>query len=260
MASSMIAGLLAEGLPAENIRASDPDMERLESLRQLGPLATSTDNADAIAGSDIVVLAVKPQVMTTVLGDIQDALRQQQAITLSIAAGITIASFEQELGSHLPIVRCMPNTPALLGHGAAALYANAATTPAQREIAAAVLGAVGTVCWLEDEQDLDTVTALSGSGPAYFFLLMEAMIDGGARLGLDVATARQLVVQTALGAAHMAAEGAVDLAELRRRVTSPGGTTEAAINAFEAAGFPGIVKDAVNAAAARSRQLAAELG
>jgi pyrroline-5-carboxylate reductase len=259
MASSMIAGLLAKGMPPDHIRASDPDPARLEALLQIAPVLTSTSNADAIAGADIVVLAVKPQVMTTVLGDIRDTFSGENVI-LSIAAGITIASLERHLGGQPPIVRCMPNTPALLGHGASALYASAATTDKQREIAATVLGAVGKVCWLERESDLDAVTALSGSGPAYFFLLMETMVAAGTRLGLDAETARQLVVQTALGAAHMAGDGAVDLAELRRRVTSPGGTTEAAIRAFEAAGFPDIVNDAVNAAATRSRELAAELG
>ena len=260
MASSMIAGLLAEGLPAEQIRACDPDPQRLAALQQLGPIRTSTNNDDAIGEADIVILAVKPQVMDTVLAQARDALVRSRPITLSIAAGITIDSFERQLDDRQPVVRCMPNTPALLGHGAAALYANEATTPAQREIAATILGAVGTVCWLESEADLDGVTALSGSGPAYFFLLMESMVAAGKEFGLDPATVRQLVVQTALGAAHMAADDSIDIAELRRRVTSPGGTTAAAIAAFESAGFAGIVNDAVKAAAQRSRELAAELG
>lgn len=260
MASSIIAGLLAKGLPAEQVRACDPDPERLGLLQQLGPIRTSSDNNDAIAGADIVILAVKPQVMSVVLAQTQEALTRHRPVTLSIAAGITIDSFEAQLDNKQPIVRCMPNTPALLGHGAAALYANPATSPAQREIAATILTTVGSVCWLDRESDLDAVTAVSGSGPAYFFLLMESMVAAGEALGLEPETARQLVVQTALGAAHMAADDEIDLAELRRRVTSPGGTTAAAIAAFESAGFSAIVNDAVNSAAVRSRELAAELG
>jgi pyrroline-5-carboxylate reductase len=181
-------------------------------------------------------------------------------VIISIAAGITIASLERQLGSETAVVRCMPNTPALLRQGASALYANAATAQSQRDMAAAILGAVGTVCWLEDEAQMDAVTAISGSGPAYFFLLMEAMVAAGEKLGLGVDTTHRLVVQTALGAARMAAESNVELAELRRRVTSPGGTTAAALSELEAAAFSDIVDAAVRAASDRSRQLAAEMG
>ena len=260
MAAAMIEGLLAEGLPAEQICACDPASERLDLLKQLGPLRTSSRNTDAVADADIVVLAVKPQAMASVLGDVREALVRERCVILSIAAGLTLGSLEAQLGDGLSIVRCMPNTPALVREGAAALYENPATSTAQREIAAAVLGAVGTVCWLDNEAELDTVTALSGSGPAYFFFMMESMIAAGAELGMDEATARELVVQTALGAARMAGGSELDLAELRRRVTSPGGTTEAAIKSMESTGFPTTIQSAVNAAASRSRELAAELG
>ncbi len=260
MASSIIGGLLEQGLPAENICASDPSREALDSLRLLAAVATTHDNAEAVAGADVVVLSVKPQAMAEAAASIREPLSASRAMAVSIAAGITLASLEAALGEGAPIVRCMPNTPALLREGATALYANAACGPAQRELAEAILGAVGSVNWVPEEGQIDAVTALSGSGPAYFFLFLEAMVDAAEALGLDRQTSTQLAVQTALGSARMAATGDVDLAELRRRVTSPGGTTQSAIESFEAAGLRDIVKSAMQAAAKRSRELAGELG
>ena len=260
MASSIIGGLLEQGVPAENISASDPSVECLDRLATLGPIATSQDNREAVNGADVVILAVKPQVMTAVTGTIRDALSTQGAMAISIAAGITLQSLEQGLGSTTAIVRCMPNTPALLRAGASALYANAATGSEQRHLAETILAAVGTVCWVPEESQLDAVTALSGSGPAYFFLFMEAMVAAGIRLGLDPETSRELAVQTGLGSARMAAVGDTSLEELRRRVTSPGGTTERAVESFEAAGLRAIVDAAMTAAAARSEELAREMG
>jgi pyrroline-5-carboxylate reductase len=260
MASSIITGLLDRGLPPGNIRASDPSDESLARLKAAGPIFTSRDNRDVVSEVDVVILAVKPQVMLDALSSVRDQLSAQGCIVISIAAGITLGSLESQLGSATPIVRCMPNTPALLQQGASALFANTATEPAQRQVAQAVMGAVGTVCWLESEAQMDAVTALSGSGPAYFFLLLEAMVDAGEQLGLDRATATALAVQTGVGATRMAALSEADLAELRRRVTSPGGTTEAAIQSFEAADLRGIVQRALSAAAERSRELARELG
>lgn len=260
MAASIIGGLLDQGLPVENIRASDPSSASLDRLKNIAPIALSEDNGFAVEGADVVVMAVKPQVMAEAAASIRDGLAASRAMVLSIAAGITLEGLERLLGEATPVVRCMPNTPALLRQGASAMFASAACGPAQREIAEAILGAVGSVCWVEEEAQLDAVTALSGSGPAYFFLLLEAMVDAGARQGLDTTTARQLAVQTALGAAHMAAQGDVELAELRRRVTSPGGTTERAIQSFESAGLRDIVDAAMDAAAERSRELARELG
>ncbi len=260
MATSIIGGLLEQGMPAENIRASDPTREALERLRQLAPVGTSPENSYAVEGADLVVLSVKPQAMAEAAASIRDPLAASGAMAVSIAAGITLASLQGALGEDTPIVRCMPNTPALLRAGATALFANPACAPAQRQLAEAVLGAVGSVCWVPEESQLDTVTALSGSGPAYFFLFMEAMVNAGEALGLDRDTSTELAVQTALGSARMAAEGEVSLEELRRRVTSPGGTTESAIQHFEAAGLREIVHAAMDAAAERSRQLAGELG
>lgn len=259
MASSMIGGLIEQGVPAGNIKASDPNVQSLDQLARLAPISTSTDNSVAVAGADVVILAVKPQVMQLVTADIKPAVATQGAMVISIAAGVTLSSLETGLGAKTPIVRCMPNTPALLRAGATAMYANAAAGTEHRACAEAILGAVGSVCWLDREEQLDAVTALSGSGPAYFFLFMEAMAAAGEKLGLDAEISRMLAVQTGLGAARMAAQGDVSLEELRRRVTSPGGTTEAAVRYFEEADLRGTIEAAMRSAADRSKELAREM-
>lgn len=258
MATSLIGGLIARAVPAENITASEPFAEQRERVAREHGIAVFEDNAAAVAGADIVVLAVKPQVMKDVCLALAPAL-PADALIVSIAAGIPCASLERWLGAKA-IVRCMPNTPALLHQGASGLFANAHTSAAQREQAEALLEAVGLALWLDDEQQIDAVTAVSGSGPAYFFLLMEAMTAAGTRLGLSSETASLLARQTALGAARMALVSDVDPAELRRRVTSPKGTTEAAINTFQAGGFETLVEQALQAAAHRSAELAEQLG
>lgn len=260
MARSIIGGLIEQGVPASNLRASDPSEECLQQLALLGPVVTSVENREAVQGSDVVVLAVKPQVMNAVTSDIREAVDAQGALVISIAAGITLSSLEAGLGTGTPIVRCMPNTPALLRSGATALYANSAAAAEQRELAEAILAAVGSVCWVEEESMLDAVTALSGSGPAYFFLFMEAMSAAGEQLGLDAETSRSLAIQTGLGACQMAAEGEVELEELRRRVTSPGGTTAAALQSFEEADLRGTIESAMRAAAARAAEMARDMG
>jgi pyrroline-5-carboxylate reductase len=260
MASSIVGGLLEQGLPAANIRVSDPSTESLDRLRELAPVMLTSNNSEAVAGADIVILAVKPQVMQLVTADIHDAVQTAGSTVISIAAGITIASLQKGLGENAAIIRCMPNTPALLRCGATAMIASSAATEIQRQNAAAILAAVGTVCWVETEQQLDAVTALSGSGPAYFFLFLEAMAAAGEKLGLDAEISRALAIQTGLGSARMAAEGDVDLQELRRRVTSPGGTTQSAIESFEASGLREIVDSAMLAAADRAAEMAREMG
>jgi pyrroline-5-carboxylate reductase len=260
MASSIIGGLLEQGLPAASIRASDPSQESLQRLQQLAPICIATSNTDAVRGADVVILAVKPQVMKAVLADIQEVVIEQGALVISIAAGITIASMENGLSSASAIVRCMPNTPALLGSGATALFANANASVEQCTAAESILDAVGEACWVPQEHLLDAVTALSGSGPAYFFLFMEAMASTGEELGLDPQTSRALAIQTALGASQMAAAGEVDLEELRRRVTSPGGTTQAAIESFEDNGLRATIATAMTAAYDRAREMAREMG
>lgn len=258
MAASLIGGLRAQGLQAAQIRASDPGAETRARLKAEQGIEVFEDNAQAIEGADVIVLAVKPQVMKAVCLALQPNLKPDQLI-VSIAAGITCASMNTWLGAQ-PIVRCMPNTPSLLRKGVSGLYATAEVSATQREQAEQLLSAVGIALWLEQEQQLDAVTAVSGSGPAYFFLMIEAMTAAGVKLGLPPETASQLTLQTALGAAHMAASSDVDAAELRRRVTSPAGTTEAAIKSFQANGFEAVVEQALQAAARRSAELAEQLG
>ncbi|UVM38458.1 pyrroline-5-carboxylate reductase [Pseudomonas sp. B21-017] len=258
MAASLIGGLRAKGLDAAQIRASDPGEETRARVKAEHGIEVFADNAQAIEGMDVVVLAVKPQAMKAVCEAIRPSLKPNQLV-VSIAAGITCASMNNWLGAQ-PIVRCMPNTPALVRQGVSGLYATAQVSAEQRQQAQELLSAVGIALWLDEEQQLDAVTAVSGSGPAYFFLLIEAMTAAGVKLGLPPEIAAQLTVQTALGAAHMAVASDVDAAELRRRVTSPAGTTEAAIKAFQAGGFEALVEKALGAAAHRSAEMAEQLG
>lgn len=258
MAASLIGGLRAKGLEAAQIRASDPGEDTRAKVSAEHGIDTFADNAQAIDGVDVIVLAVKPQAMKAVCEAIRPSLQSNQLV-VSIAAGITCASMTTWLGEQ-PIVRCMPNTPALLRQGVSGLYATSEVTAEQRQQAEELLSAVGIALWLNHEQQLDAVTAVSGSGPAYFFLLIEAMTAAGVKLGLPKEIAEQLTVQTALGAAHMAVSSDVDAAELRRRVTSPNGTTEAAIKSFQTNGFEALVETALGAAAHRSAEMAEQLG
>lgn len=258
MAASLIGGLLAKGLPAGNIHASEPSAERRQQLQQDLGIHTHADNNLACADADVVVLAVKPQVMREVCQPLAAALQPGQLV-ISIAAGINCASLQKWL-QHPTVVRCMPNTPALLQQGISGLFAVDAVNASQRQQAETILNAVGESVWVEQENLLDAVTAVSGSGPAYFFLLMEAMTDAGVKLGLDAGTAARLAQQTALGAAQMACQSDVDVATLRQQVTSPQGTTDAAIRRFEADNFRPMVERALQAAADRSAELASQLG
>ena len=185
MASSIIGGLIDSGHPASRISAADPYPPSLEALQASTSITVSAQNTDIVAGADVIILAVKPQVMAEASESIAAAVQASGAVTISIAAGVTIASMQKRLGSGAAIVRCMPNTPALLGCGASALYANPQTTGQQKDYAEAILSAVGITSWVDSEVELDAITALSGSGPAYFFLLMEAMIDAGVAQGLE---------------------------------------------------------------------------
>lgn len=258
MAASLIGGLLAKGMPAGNIHASEPTAERRTQLQQDLGIHCHADNLQACAEADLVVLAIKPQIMREVCQPLAAALQPDQLV-ISIAAGINCASLQKWL-QHQAVVRCMPNTPALLQQGISGLYAAAAVSPQQRQQAEAVLNAVGESVWVDQENLLDAVTAVSGSGPAYFFLLMEAMTEAGIKQGLAPATAARLAQQTALGAAQMACQSDVDVATLRQRVTSPQGTTDAAIRSFEADNFRPMVERALQAANHRSAELASQLG
>ena len=259
MASSLIGGMLAAGTPPESILVAEPSDDQRQNLSQQFGINTSANNLDVLT-YDVVVLAVKPQVLQVVCRELANAEDAAGPLYVSIAAGIRSNSIERWLGGNAAIVRCMPNTPALLQCGATALYANTAVTEEQSKQAEDILQAAGITTWVDDETLLDAATALSGSGPAYFFLLMEAMQTAGIELGLDSDTAKQLSLQTALGAARMAHESDVSPAELRARVTSKGGTTAAALASFEANGFNEIVSEALRAAYNRSAELAEELG
>lgn len=259
MAKSIIGGLIAEGYPAGQITASGPRAEALEKLGNDLRIAVTTDNTQAVAAAEVVILAVKPQILKNVAQELRMVLTHKPLI-ISVAAGITTASIDKWLGLDRAIVRSMPNTPSMVQEGATGLYANACTTEAQRALAAEIMGAVGLVQWLEDEALINAVTAVSGSGPAYFFLVMEAMIDAGVELGLSRECASELTVQTALGAALLAKKGNVDVMELRRRVTSPNGTTEQAIKSFENDQIRAMFSRAMRACADRSMVLSQQLG
>ncbi len=253
MARALLTGLVNSGYEPSKLCAADPDTQQREQLASLN-IATFADNAEAIAGADAVVLAIKPQIMRQVLSGLTTLGADQ--LLISIAAGIPMAAMQQALGRQQPIVRCMPNTPALLGQGVTVLVANPQSSSPQRQLAEQVLRAAGKIHWLSEEADLDAVTAISGSGPAYFFYLMEAMISAGVALGLSAELARSLATETALGAARMAVEGDVSPAQLRKNVTSPGGTTERALSVLNLAGVAEALVQAMEQAAARSKELA----
>ncbi len=255
MATSIIGGLLKQGdTHPDLIHVSDPSAEQRERLHSDFGVQCHADNQDAIAKADVVIVAVKPQVMKAVLEPLRATLSQQQPLIISIAAGINMASLARWSGCNA-IVRCMPNTPSLLSLGATGLFASDDVSLDQRNIADAMMRAVGIAVWVQSEAEIDAVTALSGSGPAYYFLLMESMIKAAQAMGLSEKTATQLTLQTALGAGQMAATADVGPAELRRRVTSPGGTTEQAIAQFEQANLAAIVETAMTAAQNRAAEL-----
>lgn len=257
MARSLIIGLLQDKANVL-LRVADPDPQQLDAIRQHWPDVQATqDNTEALQGADVVVLAVKPQVMREVLEPLADLAQRTRPLVISIAAGIREAALNQWLGGNLPIVRCMPNTPALVQTGATGLVANAQVSQAQRNLAESILRAVGITVWFAEEASIDSVTAVSGSGPAYFFLVMEAMQAAAQNLGMSAEDAQLLVVQTALGAARLALESGEPAAELRRKVTSKGGTTEAALKVLNDGGLPALFEQALQAAAQRSRELAA---
>jgi pyrroline-5-carboxylate reductase len=260
MGRCLISGLINNGHPPSKIWTADPSAEKLQQIEQTFQIHTTTDNKQAVTASDVVILAIKPQVISKVINEIHDAVESHKPLIISIAAGVRSSSIQHGLGGHTAIVRAMPNTPALIGCGATALYANHLVSPDQHNIAESILRAVGVTVWLENEHLLDIVTALSGSGPAYFFHMMEALQLAAEELGLPREHARLLTLQTALGAARMALESGAPLAELRQQVTSPGGTTEKAISVLEEHNIRMLYKKAVQAAKLRSEELAELIG
>ena len=260
MARSLIGGLIADGFEPSQIRVSDPVDEVRSQMSARFGVQTFTDNAAAVADADIVVLAVKPQQIQSVVRELATDWRSSQLL-LSIAAGIRLDDIHRWLGvEDAAIVRAMPNTPSMVQAGATALYANDKVSRAQHELAESILRAVGLTLWLDDEKQMAAVTAVSGSGPAYYFLVMEAMQKAAEELGLPEKTARLLVLETAFGAAKMALESGDEPSQLRQNVTSPGGTTERAIHELQDGGLEGVFENAMIAAALRARELADKLG
>lgn len=259
MASAIIGGLIDSGVAPTDLTATAPKNSELAPVKERLGINTHTDNNAAISSADVVVLAVKPQIMRAVCEDLRDTVQQQRPLVISIAAGLDAATIDQWLGGNNALVRCMPNTPSLVGYGASGLYANAAVSDAQRDIATQLMEAVGIVEWVEEEPLLDAVTAVSGSAPAYFFLMFEAMEEAAVKLGLPADTARRLAIQTALGAATMAQRSDKDPATLKQNVMSPGGTTERAIQHMEEAQLRTIIADAMEACAKRAQEMAHEL-
>lgn len=255
MASSLMSGLIASGHSPQQIWVSDINQDTLKSLAANLKVNISESNDAVVNEVDVIVLAVKPQTMSSVAKGIAPLVQQRKALVISIAAGINQTTLSQWLGSDTAIVRCMPNTPALVLTGATAMHANDKVSTVQRNLAETILRSVGIALWVQNENDLDAVTAVSGSGPAYYFLLMEAMEKAALELGLNETTARLLVQQTALGAAKIALESSESPEQLRKRVTSPGGTTQQAIETFEQGGFTELVSKALHAARDRSIEL-----
>ena len=251
--------MLDSGFKAANIWVSAPDDNHLQSIRKQFGVSVTTDNRYCAEQADMAVLAVKPQVMASVCSDIAPVVQNTRPLMVSIAAGLEASTLDEWLGGGLPLVRVMPNTPSLVGKGAAGLYANDQVKEKQKAMVESVFNSIGSALWVDDESLLHAVTALSGSGPAYFFLMLEALEEAATDAGIAGETARALAIQTMAGAAEMAGRSEHDPGQLKRNVMSPGGTTEQAIQTFEEGGLRDLVKKAYSAAYKRSGEMAKEL-
>ena len=260
MARSLASGLVRNGWSRDRVILSDPDNDQRRTIENVLGAKTFSDNTLVATQADLLVLAVKPQVLAEAAKAVATTVQQKKPLVISIAAGVRLEDIERWLGGGLPLVRAMPNTAALIGSGATGLYANRRVDAKMRDQAESILRAVGVTVWLEDEYLIDVVTALSGSGPAYFFLVMEALEQAGIEAGLDPKQARLLTLETAFGAAKMALEGHEEPALLRHRVTSPGGTTEQAVKVLEDGGLRRLFKNAVQSAVYRAREIADMFG
>lgn len=258
MARSLIGGLIANGFDAASIYVSDPLEQARDFLAKKFSVNVTENNAEVVAASSAVILAVKPQIAEDVLTTQVDVFQQNRPLLISIAAGIRLQELDTWSGSQLAIVRMMPNTPALIQQGITAMHANELVTPALKDAAQSILSAVGETVWVERESQLDAVTAVSGSGPAYFFYLIEAMEQAAQELGLDNNTANRLAVQTAVGASLLASQSTESPEALRKQVTSPGGTTEAAVRELQIANVKSHIVRAILAAEHRAVQLSDE--
>ncbi|MBT8430040.1 MAG: pyrroline-5-carboxylate reductase [Gammaproteobacteria bacterium] len=260
MAGALIAGLIADGTPPEQLIAADPSVEKCRALGAATGIHTLQDNRGAAAMADIIVLAVKPQILRQVAQELAELVQDRRPLVISIAAGVRCDSLQTWLGGDIALVRTMPNTPAMIQSGATVLYATTLVSDTQRGQAESLMRSVGLTQWVTEEALMDAVTALSGSGPAYYFLVMEAMETAARELGLSAETAHLLTLQTAFGAARMALESSDPPEKLRARVTSPGGTTERAVRALEEGGIRDLFRNALEAARDRSVELSVDMG
>ena len=256
MARSLIGGMIATGISNQNISVSEPRADLRKTLNEDFGVNASEENAPVAKGADVVVLAVKPQILQEVVTPLSSLVAKARPLLISVAAGVTSSSIERWVGGDPALIRVMPNTPALIGAGISALYANSNVSDDQRALAEKIMAAVGKTIWIKEETLMDAVTAVSGSGPAYFFYVMQAIHDAAVREGLDAQTARLLSLETALGAARLAVESTEDPGSLQTQVTSPGGTTEAAIRVLNDSGVRDTLQRAVSAARARGGELA----
>lgn len=259
MAYALIKGLLSNGFDAQNINVSDSNDELLIKRKSELNIATYSDNTSLLNNSDIVVFAVKPQVLSVVCLQLKNKVKPNH-LFVSIVAGIRGNDINRWLGGNFALVRTMPNTPALFQSGVTGLFANDLVSNQQKELVTSILSSVGECFWVDDEKLIDAITAISGSGPAYFFLLMQSITQAATALGLDEKTANSLSIQTSLGASLMATKSGKDSKTLRKEVTSPNGTTQAAIESFQDQNFEGIVAAATRAAYDRARELSNDLG
>lgn len=260
MGGSLLGGLIANGYSPNQLWISDQSKEKLAHFESNLNVHTSQNNQDVAKQADIVVLAVKPQILNAVITELKELIQSKKPLVISIAAGIREQSIQQWLGGEIAIVRAMPNTPALIGCGATALYANEYVSSEQKAIAETIMRSVGVITWLDEEKWMDIVTTLSGSGPAFYFLFIEAFQRAAEQLGLSPDVARILTLQTAYGATRMALESEHDVVTLRQQVTSPGGTTEQAIRILEENKLRELLKKALEAGKQRSEELSVLLG
>ena len=259
MAYALIKGLLNNGFNANQINISDPNEELLRNRESELKVSTYSDNASLLSNSDVIFFAVKPQVLSNVCLELKGVVKSKH-LFVSIVAGIRSSDINRWLGGNFSLIRTMPNTPALFQSGVTGLFANELVDNEQKSLVSSILSSVGECFWVNEEKLIDAITAISGSGPAYFFLLMESMKQAGMALGLDEETANSLSIQTAYGASLMANKTGKDSRTLRTEVTSPNGTTQSAIESFQDQNFEGIVANATRAAYDRARELSNELG
>lgn len=260
MGSSLVGGLIRNHYPANQIWVTDQNQEKLAELNRDFNIRVSIENTQAAKEADVLILAVKPQMMAEVLPPLAQVVAAKKPLIISVAAGIREASLSHWLKTPLAIVRAMPNTPALIGLGATALYANHLVTDLDRHLSESILKSLGFFVWIKDEKLMDVVTALSGSGPAYFFLMMECLEKAAIEMGLEEKIARDLTLQTAYGATRMALESGASLKILRQQVTSPGGTTQKAVEVLEDQGIYELFRKALQAAKIRSEEIAEQMG